>query len=94
MWVWRSSRVKTIRAACDLVLCLLPFESGFLDKHAVSSVFVGHPLAEEIPEPPAQDAAREALGLGSEPLVALLPVAAMTTLAVWKKHLFNVGAPR
>jgi len=48
VWAWRQGRVKTIRRACDRVLCLLPFEAGFLQEHDVDGVFVGHPLADEI----------------------------------------------
>ena len=44
VWAWRQGRVRTIGRACDLVLCLLPFESDFYARHEVSAVFVGHPL--------------------------------------------------
>ncbi len=30
VWAWRQGRVRTIGRACDLVLCLLPFETGLL----------------------------------------------------------------
>ena len=30
VWAWRQGRVRTIGQACDLVLCLLPFETAFL----------------------------------------------------------------
>jgi lipid-A-disaccharide synthase len=74
VWAWRQGRVRTIGAACDLVLCLLPFETGFYTDHEVAAVFVGHPLADEIPLEVDRGAARAALGLGgTEPVVALLP---------------------
>jgi lipid-A-disaccharide synthase len=73
VWAWRRGRVRSIGAACDRVLCLLPFETE-LYQHAVSAVFVGHPLADQIPLPVDRVAARGALGIaGPEPLVALLP---------------------
>jgi lipid-A-disaccharide synthase len=82
VWAWRPRRVKKIRAACDLVLCLLPFEPGFLHKHNVPALFVGHPLADEIDTPPARDAAREKLQLPlSGKLVALLPGSRMGEVA-------------
>ena len=73
VWAWRSRRVKGLRAACDLVLCLLPFEAAFLERHRVAAQFIGHPLADEIPNQVHPAAAREALGLGPGPVVGLLP---------------------
>lgn len=73
VWAWRQSRVKTLRRACDLVLCLLPFEQAFLERHAVAAEFVGHPLADEIPAALDSQASRHALGLPDVPTVALLP---------------------
>ncbi len=49
VWAWRQGRVHGIRAAVDLVLCLFPFEVDFYLKHDVPAVFVGHPLAKQIP---------------------------------------------
>jgi lipid-A-disaccharide synthase len=74
VWAWRQGRVRTIGEAVDLILCLLPFEKRFYDSYAVHAVFVGHPLADQIPMRLDQEAARRALGL-REPgnYVALLP---------------------
>ena len=49
VWAWRQGRVRTIGAAVDLVLCLLPFETDFYAAHGVRAEFVGHPLADAIP---------------------------------------------
>jgi lipid-A-disaccharide synthase len=74
VWAWRSERVEKIRAATDLVLCLLPFETDFYAEHEVNARFVGHPLADLIPLDVDRAAARGALGLDAEaPLVAILP---------------------
>jgi lipid-A-disaccharide synthase len=74
IWAWRQSRVATMRAAADLVLCLLPFEVGFYAAHDVNARFVGHPLADAIPLETDREAARASLGLSRDaPLVALLP---------------------
>ena len=74
VWAWRQSRVKGIRKAADLVLCLLPFETRFYTEHRVNSVFVGHPLADEIPLVVDVGAAKRALELpASGPILALLP---------------------
>lgn len=74
VWAWRQGRVRTMARACDLVLCLLPFEPQFYREHAVRAQFVGHPLADQIPLQRAPAAARAALGIDAgAPLVALLP---------------------
>lgn len=74
VWAWRQSRVGKIRAAVDLVLCLLPFEAGFYADHDVRAQFVGHPLADLIPLDVHRGAARAALGLDADASwVAVLP---------------------
>ena len=74
VWAWRQGRVRGIGRACDLVLCLLPFETAFYSRHGVRAAFVGHPLADQIPLEVDRAGARAALGLeGSGAVVALLP---------------------
>jgi lipid-A-disaccharide synthase len=74
VWAWRQGRVRTIGASCDRVLCLLPFESEFYARHGVPAIFVGHPLADQIPLGVDAAVARDALGLpAGGPVVALLP---------------------
>ena len=63
VWAWRQGRVKGIGRACDLVLCLLPFETKFFEEHGVPAVFVGHPLADQIPLEIDRMGARRALGI-------------------------------
>jgi lipid-A-disaccharide synthase len=74
VWAWRQSRVVGIREAVDLVMCVLPFEAAFYERHGVNAVFVGHPLADDIPLEADRAAARAALGLAPDgPLLAVLP---------------------
>jgi len=73
VWAWRQKRVLKIRQGCDLMLTLLPFEARFYEEQGVPVRFVGHPLADTIPLQADRDAARLALGLGLEPVVALMP---------------------
>ncbi|HEY1090895.1 MAG TPA: lipid-A-disaccharide synthase [Burkholderiaceae bacterium] len=73
IWAWRAERVETIKQAADHVLCLFPFEPALLRQHGIAATFVGHPLADAIPLQPDQVAARAALGLSGETVVALLP---------------------
>lgn len=74
VWAWRSGRIRKIRRAADLVLCLLPFEPGIYQRAGVDARFVGHPLADRIPPRSDRPAARRALGLPEQgPVVAILP---------------------
>src|SRR5262245_54766364 len=74
VWAWRQGRVKTIGRSCDLVLCLLPFETEFYARHGVRAEFVGHPLADQIPLDVDRDGARRALGIDAgATVIALLP---------------------
>ena len=73
VWAWRPGRVRKIARACDLVLCLLPFEPEFYARSGVKAVFVGHPLADQIPLEVDRASARAQLQIGPGPVVALLP---------------------
>ena len=74
VWAWREKRVKKLRRAADLVLCIFPFEPDFLAQHGVQGRFVGHPLAADYPLEPDRAAARAELALPSDTKVlALLP---------------------
>ena len=73
VWAWRQGRIRKIRKAVDLVLCLLPFEKQFYDDQNIAAVFVGHPMAERIAKNPDSRAARRALELPDGPLLAVLP---------------------
>src|ERR1700733_10215197 len=74
VWAWRQGRVRSIAAACDLVLCLFPFETDFYSQHGVRAEFVGHPLADEIPLTTDRAGARRSMGLDpSATVIALLP---------------------
>jgi len=73
VWAWRQGRVKKIAKAADTVLCLLPFEKSFYDKHDVSAEFVGHPMADKTPADPDTMQARKILGIDARLVLAVLP---------------------
>jgi lipid-A-disaccharide synthase len=73
VWAWRQGRVRKIAKAVDRVLCLLPFEQEFYDRHGVAADFVGHPLADSIPAGLSRAKARRQLGIRAERVVAVLP---------------------
>ncbi len=74
IWAWRADRVEKIRQSVDHVLCIFPFETDLLAEHGIDATYVGHPLAQNIPDVPDRAAARTALGLPQNAtVVALLP---------------------
>jgi hypothetical protein len=74
VWAWRQGRIHKIKASVDLMLCLLPFEKAFYDRHALKAVFVGHPLADSLPIEHDARLARQQLGLTQDArVIALLP---------------------
>jgi lipid-A-disaccharide synthase len=83
VWAWRQGRVKKLQKAVDLMLCIFDFEVDFLVRHQVPAVYVGHPLADQIPlELSSPEENREGLGLLRErPVVALLPGSRMSEVS-------------
>ena len=73
IWVWRAGRIKTVRAAADRVLCILPFEKALYDDQDIDAVFVGHPKADSLQCVSDTSPMRAALGLAPGMLVAVLP---------------------
>jgi lipid-A-disaccharide synthase len=74
VWAWRPGRAREIGRAVDRVLCLLPFEVDFFARYGVSAVFVGHPLADQIPLDVDRRQARDVLGIDQVTnVVAILP---------------------
>ena len=73
VWAWRQGRVKGIGRAVDKVLCLLPFEKEFYDRHGVAAEVVGHPLADNLLTGLDRATERQKLQIESERLVAVLP---------------------
>ena len=73
IWAWRPGRVKTVRKAADLVLCIFPFEPALYAQYDVEAVFVGHPRAHQTPEVVDMAAARAQLGIEAEEVVTVMP---------------------
>jgi len=74
IWAWRGERIHKIKRAVSKILALFPFEAPIYEKAGVPVAYVGHPLADELPERPDRDAAREQMRLSSkQTVIALLP---------------------
>ncbi|MBT8084771.1 MAG: lipid-A-disaccharide synthase [Woeseia sp.] len=81
VWAWRQGRVKKIARSADKVLCLLPFEKAFYDRHDVAAEFVGHPMADNLPTTVDAKAARAALGIKAARVVAIMPGSRMSEVS-------------
>jgi lipid-A-disaccharide synthase len=74
VWAWRRWRIRLIRRAVDHMLTLFPFEAKFYRQQHVPVTFVGHPLADLIPDRVDRRALRRQLMLPTKKtVVALLP---------------------
>ncbi len=49
IWAWNEKRVEIVKKYVDIMLCILPFEKAFYEKHNYQNAhFIGHPLLDEI----------------------------------------------
>ena len=51
IWASRKWRLKTIKKNIDKVFTIFPFEKEFYEKEGINSIYVGHPLVKELPDP-------------------------------------------
>ena len=68
IWAWKQNRIKTIRKVIDQMYVILPFEKKFYSSINFNVHYVGHPLLDVI-----KTNKNEALDLGQEKIIALLP---------------------
>lgn len=74
VWAWRRERVKTIAQSVTHILALFPFEPKIYEEAGVSVTYVGHPMADVLPQQPDRAAMRAKLKLPAEGnVIAMLP---------------------
>ncbi len=74
IWAWRGERIFKIGQAASKVLALFPFEVPLYEQAGIPVAYVGHPLADILPEHADQALAREQMRLSSRvPIIAMLP---------------------
>jgi lipid-A-disaccharide synthase len=74
IWAWRGKRIHKIRRAVSHMLVLFPFEQRIYEDAGVPVTYVGHPLADLLPERPDRAAMREQMRIPEkEKVFALLP---------------------
>lgn len=50
IWAWKEKRIKKIKKAVDLMLCLFPFETSIYKEHGITAICTGHPMRERLQE--------------------------------------------
>jgi lipid-A-disaccharide synthase len=66
IWAWRGWRIKKIARSVSRMLVMFPFEPPIYERANVPVSYVGHPLADIIPETADQAASRAKLGLPAQ----------------------------
>ncbi|MBN2646510.1 MAG: lipid-A-disaccharide synthase [Thiotrichales bacterium] len=74
IWAWREKRLEKMKQTVDGVLVLFPFEPPYYQRYQIPVAYVGHPLAQQVPEQPNKATACTRLGLAEHlPITAILP---------------------
>ena len=48
VWAWNRGRIRQMARSLDLMLCIFPFEAELYNKSGLRTVFVGHPMIENL----------------------------------------------
>ncbi|MDO8311667.1 MAG: lipid-A-disaccharide synthase [Sideroxyarcus sp.] len=59
IWAWRGERIHKIKQAVSHILALFPFEAPLYEQAGVTVTYVGHPLADFLPQQPNRAEMRE-----------------------------------
>jgi lipid-A-disaccharide synthase len=75
IWAWRGERIHKIKQAVSRILALFPFEAPLYEQAGVPVTYVGHPLADILPEIPKKIEMREQMRImpRTAKVFALLP---------------------
>ena len=74
IWAWRGERIHKIKRAVSHMLALFPHEPKLYQQAGVPVDYVGHPLADMLPEQPKRAEMRETMRIPAHAKVfALLP---------------------
>ena len=66
IWAWRGERIHKIKRAVAHMLVLFPFEKPLYEKAGIAATYVGHPLADMLPQAPNRAAMREQMRLQAQ----------------------------
>jgi len=48
VWAWNRGRIRQMARFLDLMLCIFPFEAELYNKSGLRTIFVGHPMIENL----------------------------------------------
>jgi lipid-A-disaccharide synthase len=63
VWAWNRGRIGQMARFLDLMLCIFPFEAEIYNKSGLRTVFVGHPMIENLPAPTGEERQPNLVGL-------------------------------
>lgn len=76
IWAWKEWRIRDIKKYVDRMLCILPFEVSFYNKHHFPVEYVGNPTVDAVANRSHADEPFEAFTsanqLSGKPIIALL----------------------
>lgn len=74
VWAWKEKRARSLAERVDKLLCLLPNEPTYFQRHGLNAVHVGHPVLERLGETGNGQGFRQRHGIpANAPLLCVLP---------------------
>jgi lipid-A-disaccharide synthase len=74
VWAWKEKRARALAERVDALMCLLPNEPAYFERHGLRAVHVGHPVLERRGEMGDGQGFRLRHGIASDaPLLCILP---------------------
>jgi lipid-A-disaccharide synthase len=73
LWAWAPWRIHKLKACCDKLACILPFEQDWFRQRGVEATFVGNPLFDELTEPVEKNLKTYDAFIPQQARIALLP---------------------
>jgi lipid-A-disaccharide synthase len=74
VWAWKEKRARTLAERVDKLLCLLPNEPAYFERHGLKAVHVGHSVLERMGDRGDGQGFRRRHGIAPDaPLLCVLP---------------------